>query len=703
MKSPTNKLIGETSPYLLQHAHNPVDWYPWGQEALDKAKNEDKPIFLSIGYAACHWCHVMEHESFENPEVAEVLNRHFVSIKVDREERPDLDDIYMTAVVALSGAGGWPMTVFLAPDLKPFMGGTYFPPEDKWGRIGFKRLIGRIAQLWEDREERAKLLQNAEALHNILVDRASGSDEAAAGRELDRSLVAAAISELGASFDERWGGFGAAPKFPPSTAVATLLRDFSLTGEESSLGMAVSTLDHMHAGGLYDHLAGGFHRYSTDVMWLVPHFEKMLYDNAQLAAAYLDAYQVTSDPLYARIACEVFSYEMNEMTDPSGGIHSSEDADSEGREGVFYLWDHAQLEAVLGSEDLRIFAARYGIKKGGNFTSPEPYHEGLNILHLRAGSAVIARELGLGREELEDRLSSMREQLTTIRGQRSRPGLDDKIIASWNGLMISAFARGYQVLGEEEYLTAANRAAAFLLERMRTGEGHLLRTFRDNRAQLPAYLEDYSYVCQSLLDLYESGFDPAWIQAAEDLAREMIDLFWDPAASGFFNTGPLHENLIVRMKSPQDGAIPSPLAIAVKCLLRLGRLLGEPRYMEMVELTLKANLGTMRRAPTGYLSLLSCVDMWHSQVQEIAIVGRRGAEDTQDLVRTLHSLFLPNRTIAFLDPDQDGAHDLAQRIPLLKDRLPVDGKAAAYVCQDYTCQQPVFTPDALKDALDLTS
>jgi uncharacterized protein YyaL (SSP411 family) len=703
MSEHTNQLIHETSPYLLQHAHNPVDWFPWGEEALDRARSEDKPIFLSIGYAACHWCHVMEHESFENPEVAETLNRSFVSIKVDREERPDLDDIYMTAVVALTGQGGWPMTVFLAPDLKPFMGGTYFPPEDRWGRIGFHRLISRIAQLWENPEERIKLLQNAEALHDIVVDRTSGIAPEDRDGVLDQGLVASAVRELSASFDKRWAGFGSAPKFPPSTAITTLLRDFASTRDPSSLEMAVSTLDRMHAGGLYDHLAGGFHRYSTDEMWLVPHFEKMLYDNAQLVAVYLDAYQVTSDSRYARVAQEIFDYEMTYMTDINGGIYSTEDADSEGREGVFYLWGHAELEEVLGREDLRVFAARYDIEKAGNFSSPEPYHKGLNILHLRTGLAEVAQRFGLSQAELEQRLTSMRKKLTAARNLRIRPGLDDKIIASWNGLMISAFARGHQVLGEGKYLVAANRAAVFILDRMRTAEGRLLRTYRGGRSRLPAYLEDYAYVAQACLDLFEAGFDPAWIEAAEDLTREMVEQFWDREAYGFYNTGALHENLIMRMKSTQDGAIPSPLAVAVRTLLRLGRLLDNSEYLDMAEQTLKANLTYMRRAPRGHLSLLSCVDTLVSPVKEIAIVGKQGAEDTQRLVQALHRLYLPNRIIAFFDPEQAAAQDLSLKIPLMRGRSLVDGRAAAYVCQNYACQQPVTTPEGLIEALNLTS
>ena len=699
----TNRLADETSPYLLQHAHNPVDWYPWEEEALARAREEDKPIFLSIGYAACHWCHVMEHESFENEEIAVILNRGFVCIKVDREERPDLDEIYMTAVVAMTGQGGWPMTVFLAPDLKPFMGGTYFPPEDRWGRIGFRRLIDRISGLWSEEEGRRKLLQNSEALHNIVAERSSGTEPVEVTGKLDGELIVNAVKELRGSFDERWGGFGPPPKFPPSGAISALLRYHVRSGLREPLEMAVSTLDRMCEGGLYDHLAGGFHRYSTDEMWLVPHFEKMLYDNAQLASVYLEAYQVTSDPRYARVAREIFGYEMTYMTDPAGGLYSTEDADSEGGEGLFYLWTREELEDILGRDDSRMFAAFYGIEEDENFSSPEPYHKGLNILHLGAGLTELAKEFGLDEVELGKRLAAMRGKLLTRRDLRKRPGLDDKIITSWNALMISAFARAYQVLGDEEYLRAAVHAAGFIRTSMRTADGRLLRTHRKGRSRLNAYLEDYAFTVQAFIDLYEAGFDPAWIVSADELAGEMIEQFRDQAAHGFYNTGALHTDLIVRTQTAHDGAIPSPQGVAVRSLLRLGRLLDKTGYIDLAEQTLRAHLVPMRQAPRGHLSLLSCVDYFSHPVKEIAIVGRQDSPDTKRLLRALHSRFLPDRVIAFRDPGKDEGQELARLIPLLSGRELVDGRAAAYVCENNACRQPVATPEDLTDLLKLTS
>jgi len=695
----TNKLIDETSPYLLQHAHNPVNWYPWGEEALTKAKRENKPIFLSIGYAACHWCHVMERESFENEEIAEILNKNFVSIKVDREERPDLDEIYMAAVVALTGSGGWPMTVFLTPELKPFLGGTYFPPEDRGGRTGFKNLITGISDLWENREDREKLLKNANVLSNIIEERTSGDVPVNKDTKLNKELLENAVRELEASFDKRWGGFGNAPKFPPSNAIAILLRDYHHTGRKKSLEMATFTLDKMYEGGMYDHLLGGFHRYSTDEMWLVPHFEKMLYDNAQLAVAYIEAYQLTGSKRYARVAKEIFDYEMTYMTDSTGSIYSTEDADSEGKEGIFYLWDYDELEKILSEDETKIFSNYYGVKKAGNFSSHEQYHKGLNILHIQRDLATVAKEFKMGKKELEKALKSIKKTLVNIRDKRIRPGLDDKIITSWNALMISAYARGFQVFEEKKYLKAAEKAASFIMNKMRTTDGRLLRTHREGKSKLHAYLEDYAYTVQALIDLYEAGFNDKWLIAADELAKEMIDQFWDNKVAGFFNTGKHHKNLIARTKSMEDRAIPSPAAIAARGLLLLSKLYDKKEYFEKAIQTLKANHIYMERVPRGYLSLLSCVDLLVYPAKEIVIVGKRNSEDTKMLLRAVNSHFVPNRVIAFIDPDQADAKKLIQKIPLLAGRNLIDGKAAAYVCENFVCKLPVTTPRALLEQL----
>lgn len=692
---PANKLVNETSPYLLQHAHNPVDWFPWGEEALAKAKKENKPIFLSIGYAACHWCHVMERESFENEKIAEILNTHFVAIKVDREERPDLDDIYMTAVVAISGSGGWPMTVFLTPDLKPFYGGTYFPPEDKWGRVGFKSLILRLSDFWKNDQSRTKLLQDSETLRQIVEQRASISIPVDDKAKLDKGLLTNATCQLETAFDEGWGGFGSAPKFPPSNAISYLLRDHFHTGNMRSLEMTVFTLDKMHSGGMYDHLAGGFHRYSVDHEWLVPHFEKMLYDNAQLAVVYIEAYQATGSNKYARIAREIFDYEMTYMTGTEGGIYSTEDADSQGKEGLFYLWRRDELDGILGRKEVEIVSRYYTVKKMGNFSSHEDYHKGLNILHIRKDAAEAAKELGMTEDQFENTLAVIRKKMLEVRDKRVRPGLDDKIITSWNALMISAFARGYQVFEDKRYLDAAEKAAAFVMDKMRTRDGKLLRTHREGKSQLYAYLEDYAYAVRAQVDLYEAGFDKRWLLAAEELTEEMIAQFWDEKSAGLFNTGRYHENLIVRTKSTNDSAIPSPVGVAIESFLRLGKLLDRDSYSHKAERLLKANQPYMEKAPQGYLSLLMGVDFLIHPPKEIAIVGQKDSEDTKELLKAIHSRFIPNRVIAFLDTSSADAEEIAGKIPLLSGREAVNGKATAYVCENFTCRLPASSPDEL--------
>jgi uncharacterized protein YyaL (SSP411 family) len=678
----TNKLINETSPYLLQHAHNSVDWYPWVEEALAKAKKENKPIFLSIGYAACHWCHVMEKESFENEEIVEILNKHFISIKVDREERPDLEDIYMTAVVAISGSGGWPMTVFLTPELKPFYGGTYFPPNDKWGRVGFKNLILRLKDFWQNDQSRTKLLQDAETLSQIVKQRTSISLPVDEDAQLSIDLLANAASQLEAAFDDKWGGFSSAPKFPPYNAIMFLLRDYFHTGNNRSLEMATFTLDKMHSGGIYDHLAGGFHRYSVDHEWLVPHFEKMLYDNAQLAVVYIEAFQVTGNKKYARVAREIFDYEMTYMTDISGGIYSTEDADSQGKEGIFYLWKRDEFDGILGKKEADIISRYYNVKKMGNFPSHEDYHKGFNILHIRKDAESVANELDMTESQLENTLSSIKKKLLEVRDKRVRPGLDDKTITSWNALMISAFARGYQAFADARYLNAAERAAAFVMDMMRTEDGKLLRTHRAGESKFYAYLEDYAYTIRAFIDLYESGFDKQWLFAAVDLTEEMIAQFWEEKSASLFNTSQYHKNLILRAKSANDSATPSPVGIAIDSLLRLGKLLDREEYIKKARRLLKTNHPYMEKAPQGYLTLLMNVDSLIRSPKEIAIVGRKDSEDTKTLLKVIHNRFIPNRVIALLDPSSTDASELAKKIPLLSGREPVDGKATAYVCEN---------------------
>ncbi|NQT92017.1 MAG: thioredoxin domain-containing protein, partial [Lentisphaerae bacterium] len=561
----SNRLAGANSPYLLQHATNPVDWYPWGREAFEKAAAEDKPIFLSIGYSSCHWCHVMERESFENPEIAEVLNREFVSIKVDREERPDIDAVYMDAVQMMTGSGGWPLSVFLAPDQRPFFGGTYFPPEDRYGRPGFLRVLLNIAEIW--REKRGEVMESADALTEAL-QRAPGTTAEAGA--LEGAVIRHTIAELGRSFDKRWGGFGSAPKFPSAGAVSLLLREHARSGDPSSLHMARHTLDRMAAGGMYDHVGGGFHRYSVDERWLVPHFEKMLYDNALLSRVYLDAFLLTDDAGYARVARETLDYVARDLSDPAGGFHSSEDADSEGVEGKFYVWGVPEIEKILG-DDAVAFMRRYGVSGKGNF-------EGENILHLADAVA-------------DPSMTRMLDLLLQARALRVAPAKDDKVLASWNGLMISSFARGYEVLGERRFLDAATKAGRFL--RLTLVEGDELRhAYRGGRAGGPAFLDDYAAVANAFVDLYEATFDLEWLYAAEKLAATMVTLFGDEEG-GFFMTSERHDTLVARRKPLVDGSVPSGNSLAAIVLVRLSSLTGRDDLRSSAESILRAAMPMM--------------------------------------------------------------------------------------------------------------
>ncbi len=674
----TNHLAGETSPYLLQHARNPVEWYPWGEEALGLAKAENKPIFLSIGYSACHWCHVMERESFEDREVAAILRANFIAVKVDREERPDLDEIYMTAVQLMTGNGGWPLNVFLTPDLKPFYGGTYFPPEDRYGRPGFGKLLEHVAQTWA---ENAKSVQrSADELTRAIRDTVARSTGSLGS--LDASLPGQAARELEQDFDQEWGGFDRAPKFPPSGAIGVLLRQHAHTGDEKLLEMATTTLDRMAYGGMYDQLGGGFHRYSTDGKWLVPHFEKMLYDNALIARVYLEAWQVTRKALYRRVATEILDYVLRDMSDPSGGFHSSEDADSEGEEGKFYVWTADEIKDVLGNEAGAVFCEYYGVTDAGNF-------EGRSILHVPWDSAEFARRKGLPTNELEERLGLLRGELRKARSKRVRPGKDDKVIAAWNGMMISALARGYQVLGEERFLKAAIGAADFVLTEM-VREGGLLRTYRVNGdGKLPAYLDDYAEVAGGLIDLYEATFDLRWLDAADRLAGRMSADFWDEEDGGFFFTSADHKNLLARTKPVHDGAVPSGNSTAALVLLRLSVLLGNDEYLRKADAIVGIAQPLMLAQPRGYLNMLWAVDFVLSPTCEIAITGRRCSDDTRRLLKVVHSRFIPNKVLALVEPGASDSAAIAERVPLLRRKAMISEKATVYVCRNRDCQTPV--------------
>jgi uncharacterized protein YyaL (SSP411 family) len=615
----TNRLIHETSPYLLQHAHNPVDWNPWGPEALEKARLDGRPVFLSIGYSACHWCHVMEVESFENEAIARILNEHFVSIKVDREERPDLDEVYMLATQLITRSGGWPMSVFLTPELKPFYAGTYFPPEDRFGRPGFANLLRHLADAWEHRRD--EVLRSADQIAAAVAEYGSLQGEPG---ELGPDLAPAAAQAMLADFDSVNGGFGGAPKFPPSMRLTLMLREYRRTQDQRLIRAVTTTLDRMARGGIYDQVGGGFHRYSVDEIWLVPHFEKMLYDNALLAPVYLDSYETTGNEYHARIGREVLDYVLREMTDPRGGFYSTLDADSEGHEGKFYLWSPAEVEAILGPEDAALFCRVYDITADGNF-------EGKSIPNLIARPVEErAAELGMEPAALWAKLDGLREWLREARSHRIWPGLDDKVLTAWNGLMIRAMAAGYRVLGDDRYRAAAERAAEFILTTMQA-EGRLLRSYREGQARLNGYLEDYSFLIVALLDLSEAtgaggpqrgpGNRSAatqgggrWQSEAERLLAVMNEQFWDEGQGGYFFTAHDHEPLIARMKSNEDGAVPSGNSMAALALVRLAALTGNAGCREKAGRLLASYAEVMRRAPAAFANMLLAADLYQEGV-----------------------------------------------------------------------------------------
>ena len=680
----TNRLIDQTSPYLLQHAHNPVDWYAWGEEALAQAKQQDKPILLSIGYAACHWCHVMEHESFENEQIAAIMNEHFINIKVDREERPDLDEIYMNAVQLLTGQGGWPMTMFLTPDLKPFYGGTYFPPDNRYGRPGFPRVLLGVAEAYRERPDAV-----GQQADQIITNLSQLSAMEGHGHQLTADMLDQAYQDYRSRFDYHNGGFGGAPKFPPSMGLSLLLRQWHRTGNSNALETVEVTLEKMACGGMYDQLGGGFHRYSVDERWLVPHFEKMLYDNALLSVTYIEAYQATGKALYRRIAVETLDYVLSEMYDAEkGGFYSTQDADSEGVEGKFFVWDLDEVEKLLGEEKAKIFCEYYDITEHGNF-------EHKNILHVQTPTDLFARKLGMGLAELEEILAEGRRQLFEVREQRIKPGLDDKILTSWNGLMIRSMAMGYQILGDERYREAAEKSARFILSELSQANGLLLRTHRAGKSHLNAYLEDYSYFVTGLIDLYEATFALEWLKEAERLNQIMIEQFWDEANGSFFFTSKNHETLIVRSKPGYDGATPSGVSMAIHNLLRLDKLLNRPDFREKVETTLDVYYHQIEHSPSGSAQMLCELDFLLSTPKEIAIAGERESEDTQAALAAIHRRFIPNKVLA-LASDREDVSDL---IPLLEGKTQVDGKATIYVCENYTCKAPTTDVEELAELL----
>ncbi|MBI1846154.1 MAG: thioredoxin domain-containing protein [Candidatus Rokubacteria bacterium] len=666
-----NRLAQETSPYLLQHQDNPVDWYAWGEDAFARARAEDKPVLLSVGYSACHWCHVMEHESFENPAIAEVMNRHFVSVKVDREERPDVDQIYMQAVQSMTGHGGWPMTVFLTPEGVPFYGGTYYPPADRHGLPGFPRLLEAISEAWRTR--RGEVVQSSQQIAAGL-NRAEGLR--AASTLLTQDVLFSAFQGLGAQFDDAQGGLGGAPKFPQPMIWEYVLRFWKRTGNDEAARMVRTTLTKMARGGMYDQLGGGFHRYSVDAQWLVPHFEKMLYDNGQLASLYLHGWLAFGDAEYRRITEETLDYVLREMTDPAGGFYSAQDADSEGHEGRFFVWTADEIRAVLGGGDADFALHYWGVDRGSNF-------EGRSILWVP------------GEPDVE-RIAAARARLFAAREPRVHPGRDDKVLAAWSGLACRAFAEAGRALGRADYVAAAVRSAAFLTTAMRDAEGRLLRTWKAGRGKLKGYLEDYSMVAAALLEVYEATFERRWLDAARGLADDLLRLFWDDALDGFYDTGHDHERLIVRPRNLYDNAVPSGTALAIETLLRLAVLTGEARYETKALTALRPLADLMARHPTAFGRFLCALDFHVGPKVEVALLTPPG-DGAAPLLAEIFGRYLPNRVAAGAR-----AGDTAQAVglPLLEGREVVEGKATAFVCRNYACELPATDPATLARQLD---
>jgi len=671
----TNRLAEQASPYLLQHAHNPVDWYPWGSEAFEKAKKEDKPIFLSIGYSTCHWCHVMERESFEDEQIAEIMNKYFVSIKVDREHRPDVDEIYMKAVVMMTGSGGWPLSVFLTPEGKPFYGGTYFPPRDNFGKPGFERVLLSVAEAWKNK--RQELLGSATKMSELLQSPVSSTDNS----NLSPEILNEAFISFQNSFDAVNGGFGDAPKFPQPTNLSMLLSYWHKTNDNQALKMVEKTLDAMANGGIYDHIGGGFHRYSTDAKWLVPHFEKMLYDQALLSKVYLQAYQITKKEKYARIAREIFDYVLRDMTDPAGNFYSAEDADSEGKEGTFYLWDPEQIDSLLDKEHDRIFNTYYGVTNEGNF------EEGKTILNIKTSIEQLEKEFHKDQAAIENILKTARSGIFQERAKRIRSHRDEKIITAWNGLMISSLAYGGAILEEEKYVEAAVRSAEFILSNLYKN-GRLMRYYRDGQVVEKAFLDDYAFMVMALLDLYEATFNVKWLIEAKSLSMEMIELFADADSGGFFLTGKDSEKLIARIKPGSDGAVPSGNSAAALVLLKLGRLTMDQHFSELGGKVLDEFSQQLEWAPAYLSMMVMALDFRLGPTQEIIIAGDSEKSDVKQMLRLIHSTFLPNTVVLLHEPDKaDSA--LYDTVPFIKNQTTIGDKATAYVCENYVCKEPV--------------
>ena len=682
MTKTTNRLINETSPYLLQHSNNPVDWYPWGPEAINTAKQLNKPILLSIGYSACHWCHVMEKESFENDHIASIMNKNFVCIKVDREERPDLDSIYMTAVQILSGQGGWPMTVFLTPDCKPFYGGTYFPPEDRQGMPGFPKVLETISNAYIS--NRKDIENQTENLVGHIEQINLGTNN---GETLNINLLHQAYNGIEKQFDHQFGGIGNQPKFPQPMIYEYLLRQYVQFGTPEALEITELTLDQMAKGGIYDQIGGGFHRYSTDNLWLVPHFEKMLYDNALLVKLYLHAYQITGKLLYRKVVEETLTYILREMTDESGGFYSSQDADSESIEGKFFIWKPQEIIDVLGKTEAEIVNSYYGVTESGNF-------EESNILHISSNESSLAEKYNLTTQNLQDIVDQSKLKLLAAREHRIRPERDDKILTGWNGLMLAAFAEAGSILNRKDYVDIARKNATFIINNLHQND-RILRTYKDGLAKLNGYLEDYSFLISGLLSLHETTFEEKWLTEAIRLNESMINLFWDKGKECFYDTGNDHEQLVVRPRDLSDNAIPSGNSMATEILIRISIITGNTKLNDMAKKCLQSAKDLFVRFPTGAGQWLCSLDFFLSKPQEIVIIGNRDDSATEKLVTEIYRNYIPNRIVV----GQKTENNLLKGLPVFKGRESIKGNPTAYLCENYVCRLPTTIAQELANQL----
>jgi len=679
-----NRLQHETSPYLLQHKNNPVDWYPWGEEALDKARAEDRPILLSVGYSACHWCHVMEHESFEHDPTAQMMNEMFINIKVDREERPDVDAIYMDAVQALTGSGGWPMTVFLLPDGRPFYAGTYYPREQRMGMPAFRQVLAGVHDAFINRRDEVENAANrlTQALDRTVLG-IGGTEQ-----DLKASLLDAAANKLLQNFDDQHGGFGGAPKFPQPMNLEFLLRTYARTEDQDALHAVTFTLKMMAQGGIYDQIGGGFARYSVDAYWLVPHFEKMLYDNAQLSRIYLHAWQATGDPFFKDIAVDIYDYILREMTAPEGSFYSATDADSEGEEGKFFVWSYDELQKLLDDAAFNVAVEYWGVTKSGNF-------EGNNILYVPNDDATVADRLGISVADLQDQLTAVKDKLYATRAHRVHPGLDDKILTAWNGMMLASLAEAARVLERDDYKVAAERAGEFLVENLLTEDNRLLRTHKNGQSKLNGYLEDYANMIDALLELYQLTFDDKWFITAQNLADQVLKHF-PTEDGGFFDTSDDHEALIVRPRNAQDNAVPSGNNMIAKQLIRLAAYTGEAHYDEAARGVLRLLTEALKQYPQAFGEALNATDMLVQGMTEIAIVGEPQVDETQHLLAVLYEIYRPNIIVALTPNDASET----MPIPLLNYRTQRDDKPTVYVCRNFACRMPVTSPDEVRGLLE---